>query len=58
MKCCAMPAYSRVRDKGEVKKTISLNDNIIIDFDKDEKMIGIEVLNASHVLSKKTIGKQ
>lgn len=54
-------AYIYVKDnieKGEVKKTISLNEDIIIDFDKDEKLIGVEILNASHVLSKKTISEQ
>ena len=44
--------------KGEVKKTISLNENIILDFDKNEKLIGIEILNASNVISKKIISKQ
>jgi uncharacterized protein YuzE len=41
--------------KGESKKTIELNDNIILDFDKDKKLIGIEILSASKVLSKKVI---
>ena len=41
--------------KGEAKKTIALNDNIIIDFDKNNKLIGVEVLNASKVLAKKTL---
>ena len=54
-------AYIYVKDeikKGEVKKTISLNEDIIIDFDKDEKLIGVEILNASHVLSKNVLDKQ
>jgi len=42
-------------EKGEAKKTIELNDNIILDFDKDKKLIGIEVLSASKVLSKKVL---
>ena len=44
-------------EKGEVKKTISLNENIILDFDKNEKLIGIEVLNASKVMPKKAISQ-
>jgi uncharacterized protein YuzE len=41
--------------KGEARKTIALNDNIIIDFDKNDKLIGIEVLNASKVLARKAL---
>ena len=41
--------------EGEVKKTIELNDNIIIDFDENGKMIGVEILNASKVMNKKAI---
>ncbi len=40
-------------NKGEVKKTIELNNNIIVDFDSKGKLLGIEVLNASKVLNKK-----
>ncbi len=43
-------AYIYIKDKplpGEVKQTISLNDSINMDFDKDKKIIGIEVLHAS-----------
>lgn len=40
---------------GEVKKTIELNDNIIIDFDDKGKMLGVEILNASKVLNKKAL---
>ena len=41
--------------KEEVKKTIELNDNIIIDFDNKNKLIGIEILDASKLLGKKSI---
>ena len=41
--------------EGAVKKTIELNDNIILDFDKEGKLIGVEVLDASKVLNKKVI---
>lgn len=41
--------------KGEAKRTIVLNDNIIVDFDKNDKLIGVEILNASKVLAKKVL---
>jgi len=44
-------------EKGEVKSTIELNENIILDFDKDKKLIGIEILNASKFVPKKALGK-
>lgn len=40
---------------GGIKKTIELNDNIILDFDEKRKLLGVEILNASKVLNKKTI---
>ena len=40
---------------GECKKTKELNENIILDFDKSGKLIGIEILNASKILNKKVI---
>ena len=41
--------------EGEAKKTIELNENIILDFDGKGKLIGVEILNASKVLNKKTL---
>jgi uncharacterized protein YuzE len=41
--------------KGQVKKTIELNDNIILDFDADEKLLGVEILEASTVIRKKAL---
>ena len=41
--------------EGEAKNTIEVNDNIILDFDAEGKLLGIEILNASKVLSKKTL---
>lgn len=38
--------------KGEVKGTISMNENIILDFDSNKKLIGIEILSASSVVPK------
>jgi len=43
-----------IRD-GEVKKTIELNENIIIDFDGDGKLLGVEILDASKILNKKAL---
>lgn len=40
---------------GEVKKTIELNENIILDFDKKGKLLGMEILNASKVMNKKML---
>ncbi len=40
---------------GEIKKNIELNENIILDFDENNKLLGIEILNASKVLSEKAI---
>ena len=42
---------------GEAKKTIELNENIIIDFNDRGEMIGIEVLNAIKLLSKKSLSE-
>lgn len=41
--------------KGEAKKTIELNENIIVDFDHKGKLLGIEILNASRVLNRKML---
>lgn len=43
--------------EGEAKKTIALNNNIILDFDKEQKLIGVEVLSASRVLSRKVLSE-
>jgi len=40
---------------GECKKTEEVNENIILDFDAAGKLIGVEILNASKVVSKKVI---
>ena len=42
--------------KGEVKSTISMNENIILDFDANKKLIGIEILCASKVVPKGVVG--
>ena len=40
---------------GEVKKTIELNENIILDFDDKGKLLGVEILDASKVLNKEVL---
>lgn len=42
-------AYIYFKDisPGEAIKTISLNDSVNIDLDKEDKTLGIEILNAS-----------
>jgi uncharacterized protein YuzE len=51
-------AYIYLKDKitkGEVKNTVSMNENIILDFNADKKLIGIEILSASRVVPKGAI---
>ena len=53
-------AYIYVADAilpGESKKTIELNNNIILDFDANSKLIGIEILDASKILNKNAIAQ-
>jgi uncharacterized protein YuzE len=40
---------------GEAEKTIELNENIIVDFDKKGKLLGIEILSASEILNQKSL---
>lgn len=47
-------AYIYLGADGEDERstqTVELNDNIIVDFDKEGKLLGIEILDASKVLS-------
>ena len=39
--------YFKEISKGEVTKTISLNDSVNIDLDSEGKTLGIEIINAS-----------
>jgi len=50
-------AYIYFKDilPGEVKKTISLYETINVDLDKDEKTLGMEILNASRNLPTSTL---
>lgn len=42
---------------GEVKKTIELNENIVLDFDEEGKLLGIEILDASKILKKEVLNE-
>lgn len=51
-------AYIYLEDsitEGQAEKTIELGDNIILDFDKNGKLLGVEILSASKVLNKKSL---
>ena len=39
----------------QAKKTIQLNDDIILDFDEKNRLLGVEILNASKVLKKEVL---
>ncbi|MDP6293609.1 MAG: DUF2283 domain-containing protein [Candidatus Woesearchaeota archaeon] len=43
--------------KGEAKKTIPVNDNIIIDLDEKGRLLGVEILNARRLLPKQVLMK-
>jgi len=44
--------YLKRVSPGEVKDTIELNENIILDFDSQKRLIGIEILSASKAIPK------
>lgn len=41
--------------EGEAKKTIELNEDIILDFDGKGKLLGVEILNASKIMNKRVL---
>jgi uncharacterized protein YuzE len=41
--------------KGQVKETIKLNKEILVDLNENKKIIGIEILNASSCLEKNNL---
>ena len=53
----AMYVYLENIKPGTIKQTISLNDDIIIDFDANNKIVGIEILDASKNLKAQTLKK-
>ena len=40
---------------GQTKTSVELSDNMVLDFDTEGKLLGVEMLNASNVLQKKTL---
>ncbi|MFH0977925.1 MAG: DUF2283 domain-containing protein [Candidatus Woesearchaeota archaeon] len=38
-----------------VKKTVELKEDIILDLDEKGKLLGLEILNASKIVNKKTL---
>jgi uncharacterized protein YuzE len=40
---------------GQVKKTVEIDENIALDYDKDGKLLGMEILEASKHLKKNSI---
>lgn len=56
----ANAAYLYIVDsikRGGVAKTLSLNDNILLDFDKKGRVLGVEILSARKLLSRKVLMK-
>ncbi|MBI4149342.1 DUF2283 domain-containing protein [Candidatus Woesearchaeota archaeon] len=45
-----------IKDK-QVKNTIELNDNIVLDFDSKGKLLGVEILDASKIVKKDALLK-
>jgi len=45
--------YFKEISSGDVKKTISLNDSLNVDFGTDGKILGIEILKLSKTIPKK-----
>ena len=44
-------------EEGECSTTKKLSEDLIVDFDKSGKLVGIEILNASKVLNKKILAE-
>lgn len=53
-KADAMYIYLR---EGKIAKTIKINNRVFVDVDKKGNVIGIEMLDVSHQIPKKEIGK-
>ena len=48
-------AYVYIKDSvaaGEVAKTVPVTEDIIVDFDANQKLLGLEILKASNYLSR------
>jgi len=44
-------------NKGKLAKTIKVNSRLLVDVDRSGKLLGIEMLDVSHQMPKKEIGK-
>ena len=42
---------------GEVKSTVEQGNNIVLDYDKNKKLIGVEILEASKIMDKEVLLK-
>lgn len=51
----AVYIYFKEISNGKVKNTISLNDSVNVDIDKDGRTLGIEILNATKNLPADTL---
>lgn len=51
----AVYIYLKEISPGEVKNTISLNESVNVDFDKNGKTLGIEILEASRNIPSETL---
>jgi uncharacterized protein YuzE len=49
--------YLKKISQGEVKHTIELNKNIILDFNCEMRLVGIEILSASKVIPEGAVAK-
>ena len=48
-------AYIRVKGKGKIHETAEIEHNVLADLDKNQKLIGVEILNFSR--AKFNLGK-
>ena len=53
----AVYIYLEDSKKGNVKKTVRINENVLIDIGKNDKILGIEILGAKNYLSKAELTK-
>jgi len=43
-------AYIYINEKAKVDKTVQLDQDILVDIDREKKLVGIEILNAKNKL--------
>ncbi|MCL5680049.1 MAG: DUF2283 domain-containing protein [Candidatus Marsarchaeota archaeon] len=42
-------AYIRINPKGKIKESVRLEENVIADIDRNNKIVGLEILNFSRM---------